>query len=162
MNVGKETQPSHVDADDGNVLFAHTACRLEEGAVAAHRHNEVGIEVIARKNIVDAQCRTPGIDKEVVELAVDVYLGTVFLQRAADVVDECRLLGLLNIAEKGESECPYSHKFIVVVKKGWWQCENKSRFILHYEHFALPLPHNFAAKVVQNGKMTKHLPPFFD
>ena len=45
--VGEESQPAHIDTDDRYLLRAYTHRSLKECAVATHRDDEVGIEVVA-------------------------------------------------------------------------------------------------------------------
>ena len=102
MDIGKEAQTTHVHSNDGNLLAAYAACRLEKRAVASHGYDKVSIEVPVAKNMVDRHGKATSIDEEAVELAVNVHFRPALLERGDDIVDEGRLLDLVSVAENGE------------------------------------------------------------
>ena len=52
-DIGKVTQVSGVDADDGNFFVGHSLCRAQKCAVAAYAEGNVGRKTVALDKLVD-------------------------------------------------------------------------------------------------------------
>ena len=101
-NVGEETQPPHVHAQDGYLLSPHAVGRLQERAVAPHRNGEVGSEVVAGEHAGVRHVEQLTLSQKVVVLAVDQQFCPEAGEAGKHFLDGSRLLGLVNIAEKGK------------------------------------------------------------
>ena len=101
-HVSEEPQPSHVHAEDGYLLRPHAVGRLQERAVAAHRNGEVGREVVAGEHVGGRHVEQLALRQKVVVLAVDQQFCPEVGEAGQHFLDGSRLLGLVNIAEKGK------------------------------------------------------------
>ena len=103
-DIGKESQPSGIDAQDGNLFFSYTACRTQERSVASDAKHHVGIERVSLKNLQAFQVGFRVLLQEVVEIVADAYLGFFAAQDVKQMGDVRRFMFLVCIPEKGKSE----------------------------------------------------------
>ena len=103
-HIGQETEPSHVDAQDGDAFVAHPGGRGQERAVAAHAHGDVGIEVAPGNQPVGAAAETERFRKVIVKSGFDIELGPAGGQQGDELPHRGRFFGLIHVAEKGKFE----------------------------------------------------------
>ena len=72
--VGQKTETSGVDAQDGNVLFAHAAGSFQECAVASDADDHICAEIVAVEQIGGGNVEVQVGGQEIVELATDTKL----------------------------------------------------------------------------------------
>ena len=87
--VGKEAQSPHVYTDNGNLLAAHSVSRHEESAVAAHRDDEVGREVVAVECFYAVETDAPVRAYEFAIFAVDGKPDACFAQDVKHALKLC-------------------------------------------------------------------------
>ena len=104
QHISQESQTAHVHADNRYLLNADTHSRLEERAVATHRNDKVGIEVIAVEHVDTSKVEHVLGRKEVVKLTVEHYTFTARLQERQHTQERSRLARLERIAENGECQ----------------------------------------------------------
>ena len=85
-DVGEESQPAGVDAQDGDVLHPDPHRRLQERAVAAHRYGEVGFKAVCVEHLGRCGGHLSVAPEEVAERAVDEYARAVTFQMRDDFV----------------------------------------------------------------------------
>ena len=98
-DIGKESQTPHIHTEDGNHLLPHPAGGFEKGSIATHRDDIVGIEVIVLKDAVGTDVKTLVERQEVVIFLVYIDLCVVLGETGKHLLDRCRLLGLIDVAE---------------------------------------------------------------
>ena len=92
--VGEESQPAHIDTNDGYLLRTYTHRSLKECAVATHRDDEVGIEVVAIEHLDTRQIEHVLRREKVVKLTVEHHAFAARLQERQHAQQRCRLAGL--------------------------------------------------------------------
>ena len=101
-DVSEEAEPPHVDTEDGDIASAHTVGCLQERAVATHRDGEVGLKVIPVKDLCRRNIEPLVVLEEIEILPVNGQHGTALTKTRQHFLYGCRLLCLIDIAEKGE------------------------------------------------------------
>ena len=88
-HICEEAQPPHVDAHNRYALVAHIVSRLQEGAVAAHGDNEIGLEVAAFEDARDGNLQMAAGGEEIVILSFHLHNGSFFLQECKNPLYAC-------------------------------------------------------------------------
>ena len=99
--VGQEAQMPQIDAEDGDVLVAHAARRLQEGAVAAQRDGHIGLEVVALYELRFRHGDLQHFGEEAVKSTVDKKLGFLLFQKHQKFLRRDGLLRLVDVTENG-------------------------------------------------------------
>ena len=104
QHISQKSQTTHVHAYNGYLLRADTHSRLEESAVATHRNDKVGIEVVAVEHVDTSQVEHVLGREKVVKLTVEHHTLTARLQERQHTQERSRLARLERIAENGECQ----------------------------------------------------------
>ena len=102
--VGKKAQPAHIHANDGVALVAYPARCLEKRSVAPHGDDVVGLEVIALEHPVYLHVDMQSVGEKLIEFLVYIHLCLLLGEEGEDFLYRHRLLGLVDVAEDGESQ----------------------------------------------------------
>ena len=103
-HVGKESQPTHVHADDGRAFRSHAAGGLQEGSVSTHRNHIVDVEIVFVEHARSLHRQMLVARDELVERTFHINLCLPLGQIRENLLYGGRFLGLELVAEKGETQ----------------------------------------------------------
>ena len=74
IDVSKETQPSSIDAQNGNLFLSYHAGSTQKSSIASHRNGKVSLKLVVVKDINPFQRHLLPLGDEGIELSLNKNL----------------------------------------------------------------------------------------